>query len=79
MNKICKNCKHAEVDSVYAGLYNCTMMLDINWHEPIMVDDENKQTVDLTRAYSWDYESYKSGNYVGAYFGCIHFKEKDNE
>jgi hypothetical protein len=36
--------------------------------------DTERQAPD--RIYSWDYEDYRSGVYVGSEFGCIHHKEK---
>jgi len=75
----CKDCKHATANKSYMGMYNCELILDINDYEleyTRATDVEIKQqTIDLTRAYTWDYESYSSGNYVGEMYGCIHFKE----
>ncbi len=75
----CKDCKYATEERGYIGFYSCSMILDSNDYEMEYTSPRdveiNHQTADLSRAYTWDGESYASGNYVGENFGCIHFKE----
>jgi hypothetical protein len=64
----CKNCEHFTADSYYPGFGSCALIADVN-------KSPGEQPADTERAYSWDYESYISGHFVGERFGCIHFKE----
>ena len=71
----CKDCIYAEKDRTYTDMYSCKKIIDSNNVQ--FSYNKKTQEADTTIAYSWDCESYSSGNYVGKDFGCIHFKTKD--
>ena len=75
VDKTCENCVYAEKDSLYPDMYQCSKILDSNDFEFSYA--EGKQDIDTSSAYSWDYESYSSGNYVGKDFGCNKFSRRE--
>jgi hypothetical protein len=75
-NNTCDKCRHFNTSDKSsrlheAGFGSCERSFtDIN-SVPINTPADR---FDPTTAYSWDYESYDSGVYVGPKFGCIHWE-----
>jgi hypothetical protein len=62
----CRRCARFTPDPKQLGFGDCVFIEDTN-------DVDMRHT---DRAYSWDYEGYSSGAYVGEHFGCIHFTKR---
>lgn len=64
--KTCDKCSHFGLDG-RNGHGNCALM----------EDSSDVAEWSLDRVYTWDYEGYRAGNYVGPKFGCIHWVKKE--
>lgn len=64
----CATCRHYTPKPHYEGFGSCALIVDVN--------DCDEGGMNKRLAYSWDYEGYSSGNYVGEAFGCIHFERQ---
>jgi hypothetical protein len=66
--KRCENCVHwTSGASSPAGFGACAQIEDSN---------DTRVLSDTTRVYTWDYEGYRSGAYVGKDYCCIHFERR---
>jgi hypothetical protein len=74
MTKICKNCEYFKYsNSVIHPKYQgeCS--------NPNFIYTGDGEELVINGLGYWDYESYNAGFDVGAEFGCIHFKEKEEK
>jgi len=71
----CKECEYFTKDEGYPSLGKCEKIVD-STDVCLTYGLENEQSKETNVVYTFDYESYKSGAYVGEDFGCIHFKTK---
>jgi len=74
--KRCVDCKYwTSGDYPTADFGSCGLIKDCN-DVVSKVDVVSKDDFDNARVYSWDYESYASGAYVGCNFSCRYWDKK---